>query len=93
MTRSIGKLKFQLMNSRLLLLLFAGLLALGQLEINAQEDVFEVKKDGDKYRIEMNGKLFTEYSTKGYSKPVLYPIIGPHGVSMTRNYPFKEVKR
>ena len=59
MTRSIGKLKFDFMNSRLLLLLFAGLLSLSQLEINAQEDVFEVKKDGDKYRIEMNGKLFT----------------------------------
>ena len=80
------------MKSRFLLSVFAGLMAFSQLELNAQEDAFEVKKDGDKYRIEIDVKLFTEYISKGYNKPVLYPIIGPHGVSMTRNYPFKKVK-
>lgn len=80
------------MKSRFLLSVFAGLVVFGQLDLNAQEGAFEVKKDGDKYRVEIDGKLFTEYITKGYNKPVLYPVIGPHGVSMTRNYPFKTVK-
>ena len=80
------------MKSRFLLSVFVGLVVFGQLDLNAQEGAFEVKKDGDKYRVEIDGKLFTEYITKGYNKPVLYPVIGPHGVSMTRNYPFKTVK-
>ena len=25
--------------------------------------------------------LFTEYIPTGYNKPVLYPVIGPHGMS------------
>jgi hypothetical protein len=80
------------MNSRFLLLVFAGLLALGQSGLKAQDEPFAVKKNGDNYRVEIDGKLFTEYIPKGYNKPVLYPIIGPHGVSMTRHYPFKEVE-
>ena len=60
------------MKSRFLLSVFAGLVVFGQLDLNAQEGAFEVKKDGDKYRVEIDGKLFTEYITKGYNKPVLY---------------------
>ena len=80
------------MKSRFLFFVLAGLVVCGHLNLNAQEEPFEVKKNGDKYRVEIDGKLFTEYITKGYNKPVLYPVIGPHGVSMTRNYPFKTVK-
>ena len=80
------------MNSRFLLPVFAGLLALGQAGLIAQDGPFVVRKNGDNYRVEIDGKLFTEYIPKGYNKPVLYPVIGPHGIGMTRNYPFKEVK-
>ncbi|MBI83171.1 MAG: hypothetical protein CMJ81_08250 [Planctomycetaceae bacterium] len=41
-------------------------------------------------RVEFDGELFTEYVYRGYSKPILYPIIGPHGIGMTRNYPMRE---
>ena len=80
------------MKSRFLLSFFVASLALGQAELNAQEGPVEIKKAGDKFRVEIDGKLFTEYITKGYNKPVLYPIIGPHGVGMTRNYPFEKVE-
>ncbi|NUQ62365.1 MAG: PmoA family protein [Pirellulales bacterium] len=43
----------------------------------------------DRYRVSIGGELFTEYVFRGYEKPILYPIIGPHGIGMTRNYPMK----
>ena len=44
-----------------------------------------------KLQVTVNGKLFTEYHYKGYSRPFLYPIIGPGGAHMTRNWPMKNV--
>jgi hypothetical protein len=37
----------------------------------------------------IGGELFTEYIFRGYEKPILYPIIGPHGIGMTRNFPMR----
>ena len=37
--------------------------------------------------IKVDGKLFTNYVTKSKSKPILYPVIGPTGKAVTRNYP------
>lgn len=42
-----------------------------------------------KLRVEVDGQLFTEYCYQQYAKPVLYPVVGPHGVGMTRNYPMR----
>jgi hypothetical protein len=50
-----------------------------------------VKELDGKVRVEIGGELFTEYVYKGYAKPILYPVIGPHDIAMTRNYPMKEV--
>ncbi|MCB1244375.1 MAG: PmoA family protein [Verrucomicrobiales bacterium] len=47
--------------------------------------------NGTTVRIEMNGQLFTEYHYKEFSFPVFFPVIGPGGAPMTRNYPFKEL--
>lgn len=69
----------------------------------------QVKKLEDRIRIEINGKLFTEYWFKGDQHPAIivskssdgtekkqviptkhvyfYPLIGPGGVQMTRNWP------
>lgn len=44
----------------------------------------------DRYRIEIEGKLFTEYIFKGVPVPILYPVHGASGVPMTRNYPMKK---
>ena len=39
----------------------------------------------DKIRVEIDGRLFTEYLPGARHAPVLYPIVGPHGIGMTRN--------
>ena len=49
-----------------------------------------IEKHDDRYTVKIDGQLFTEYIFKGYDKPILYPIIGPHGISMTRDWPMKE---
>lgn len=41
----------------------------------------------DKVRVEINGELFTEYCFKGAQHVYFYPVIGPGGVKMTRDYP------
>jgi hypothetical protein len=40
-------------------------------------------------RVEIDGKLFTEYVTKDTPRPYLYPIIGAAGESVVRNFPMK----
>ncbi len=57
--------------------------------IASAADVAITKTDG-KAVVTIDGKPFTEYVFAGHSKPILYPVIGPHGIEMTRNYPMKE---
>ena len=46
----------------------------------------------DRLRIEINGGLFAEYHYKNVSRPFLYPILGPGGLPMTRDWPMKEAE-
>jgi hypothetical protein len=50
----------------------------------------QITQEADKLRIEINGEPFADYVFKGYAKPFLYPILGPGGAPMTRNWPMKE---
>jgi hypothetical protein len=43
----------------------------------------------DRLRVEINGQLFTEYFFKGVPRPYCYPLIGPGGLAMTRDWPMK----
>ena len=43
-----------------------------------------------KVTVEIGGSLFTELVYAGQAKPVLFPIIGPGGMMMVRNWPMKE---
>lgn len=45
-----------------------------------------------KVRVEINGELFTEYHYKHVSRPFFYPVLGPGGQKMTRNWPMAEVE-
>lgn len=47
------------------------------------------KKDG-RIVVKLKDELFTEYIFEGYEKPILYPVIGPHEIRMTRDYPMKK---
>ncbi|MCA9132631.1 MAG: PmoA family protein [Planctomycetales bacterium] len=67
--------------------LFVGCLT-GPLLCPAGEVKLETKKD--RVSVYVDGELFTEYIFQGYEKPILYPIIGPDGIRMTRDYPMKE---
>ncbi|RMF10140.1 MAG: hypothetical protein D6763_06330 [Alphaproteobacteria bacterium] len=51
----------------------------------------QVKKVGDVVRVSFDDQLFTEYHYKNVSRPFLYPVIGPTGEGLTRNYPMKDV--
>jgi hypothetical protein len=50
----------------------------------------EIKKQDGKLRIEIGGEHFTDYIYEGYSRPILYPLLGPGGVRLTRDWPLKE---
>lgn len=50
-----------------------------------------ITQTNDILRVELNGKLFTEYFYTNVPRPFCYPIIGPGGVAMTRNYPMAKV--
>lgn len=49
-----------------------------------------INKDGDREVVKIDGEFFTALNTKGQRLPYLYPIIGPTGAEMTRNYPMKK---
>ncbi|MCR9295030.1 MAG: PmoA family protein [bacterium] len=54
----------------------------------AAEIVLEQK--ADRVTVTIDGDLFTEYIFAGYEKPILYPVIGPYGIRMTRDYPMRQ---
>ncbi|OGV69248.1 MAG: hypothetical protein A2283_03540 [Lentisphaerae bacterium RIFOXYA12_FULL_48_11] len=58
----------------------------------AAQDVAGVKitEANDRVRVEINGKLFTEYNYKNVPRPFFYPVVGPTGVGVTRNWPMKQ---
>lgn len=41
-------------------------------------------------RVEIDGRLFTEYVVKDTPRPFLYPIIGAAGESVVRNFPMRK---
>lgn len=45
----------------------------------------------DRVRVEIDGKLFTEYYFANVPRPFCYPVIGPGEAAMTRNFPMKDV--
>jgi len=51
-----------------------------------------ITKAGKKLRVEINGKLFTEYNFQDVPRPYFYPVIGPTGVPIIRHWPMKEGK-
>ncbi len=45
----------------------------------------------DVLRVELNGRLFTEYHYQNVPRPFCYPIVGAAGTAMTRHYPMAKV--
>jgi sugar phosphate isomerase/epimerase len=59
--------------------------------IKREQGVKIVKAD-KKLKVEINGKLFTEYNYRDVPRPFFYPVIGPNGVPIIRHWPMKEGK-
>lgn len=53
----------------------------------AQDSRIHLERKDDRVSVTVGDELFTEYIFKGYEKPILYPVIGPYGIRMTRDYP------
>ena len=51
---------------------------------------FTVKEHEHQIDVQIDGQPFTSYLPEGYSKPILYPILGPEGIPITRNWPMKK---
>ncbi len=58
----------------------------------AQADDIAVEKFDGGVHVTIGGKPFTDYLVRTGPKPILWPIIGPGGQEMTRNYPMKLVQ-
>jgi hypothetical protein len=72
-------------------LALAGWIGLGGLSPAAAAEIsLQPTERGAKVLID--GALFTEYRTDIGTKPILWPIVGPTGAEMTRNYPMKDVE-
>jgi hypothetical protein len=52
----------------------------------------QITEQDGKLRIEIGGELFAEYHYKDVSRPFLYPLLGPGGVPVTRNWPIKDAE-
>lgn len=48
--------------------------------------------NGRRVAISVNGQPLTEYIPDDGPKPYFYPLLGPSGVELTRNYPMKNVE-
>lgn len=51
----------------------------------------ELKEADGKVRVEIDGKLFTEYVYTGAPHVYFYPVIGPGEAKMTRSWPMEDV--
>lgn len=73
------------------LLLAAGISSsLGAAE--AKDAGVQLTEQDGKVRVEINGEFFTEYIFQGAPHVYYYPVLGPGGLPMTRNWPMKEVE-
>jgi len=53
----------------------------------------KISEADNKLRVEIDGKLFTEYNYQDVPRPFFYPVIGPTGVNVTRNWPMKDINK
>lgn len=50
-----------------------------------------ISEEGDVVRVQVHGRLFTEYHFRNVPRPYFYPVLGPGDVPMTRHWPLKDV--
>ena len=73
--------------------LFLSILTLAATAAASAANALPVKltKQADRVRVEVGGKLFTEYVFgDGATRPYCYPILSADGTSLTRDFPMKD---
>jgi hypothetical protein len=80
----------RLFSVSLLCALFAGQPLIAGEASTPESNGVQITELPDRLRIEINGQLFTEYLFKDVPRPCYFPLIGPGGAAMTRNFPLKE---
>ena len=70
-------------NIALILSLFAGTVLAEQISVTHL-------KEEKKVQVKIGDRVFNEYRYGNKTKPIIYPIIGPHEIPMTRNYPMQK---
>jgi hypothetical protein len=58
--------------------------------LNAVSAEITVERSAKGAVVKIDGQLFTEYLVRSGTKPILWPIIGPTGKPMTRDYPMRD---
>ena len=48
-----------------------------------------VVRTADRVRVELGGKLFTEYVYQGGPRPYFYPVLAEDGTQLNRDFPMK----
>lgn len=69
--------------------MLAGIVVPAALLTTARADV-KLTPTEDRVRVEIDGKLFTEYVFKGAPKPYLYPVLAADGTELMRHFPMKQ---
>lgn len=78
-----------LFSATVLATVFAAAILAATSQARADGAVTITEGDG-KAVVRIDGQPFAEYVFRGHAKPIIYPIIGPYGIEMTRHYPMKE---
>jgi hypothetical protein len=58
---------------------------------SAQASGVQITQLADRLRVDVCGRLFTEYFFKDVPRPYFYPLVGPGDLPLTRNFPMKPV--
>jgi hypothetical protein len=78
------------MKTRVLPLLVLAGLAVPCAALHAAATDVKLTRADDRVRVEIGGKLFTEYVFKGAPKPYLYPVLAADGTELMRHFPMKK---
>jgi hypothetical protein len=72
-------------------LFFAALITLAAgSALRAAAPEVKLTRAEDRVRVEVGGRLFTEYIFKGAPRPFLYPVLAADGTELMRHYPMKK---
>jgi hypothetical protein len=58
-------------------------------DASAPADGVSISRQSDRLRVEIDGRLFTEYRFAEVSRPCLYPLLGPGDTALTRRWPLE----